>query len=88
MVICFNGEQEKLYSTSQPIFVKSNNKYQVMPTGAVSAGDYLISVNNDGSFAEILIETIDAISKNTTVYQFNCEPADWFIAGGYLVHNK
>jgi hypothetical protein len=88
MVICFNGEQEKLYSTSQPIFVKSNNKYQVMPTGAVSAGDYLISVNNDGSFTEILIETIDAISKNTTVYQFNCEPADWFIAGGYLVHNK
>ena len=88
MVICFNGEQDKLYSTSQPVFAKSNNKYQVMPTGALSAGDYLISVNNDGSFAEILIETIDAISKNTTVYQFNCEPADWFIAGGYLVHNK
>jgi len=88
MVICFNGEQDKLYSTSQPVFAKSNNKYQVMPTGALSAGDYLISVNNDGSFTEILIETIDAISKNTTVYQFNCEPADWFIAGGYLVHNK
>ena len=88
MVICFNGEQDKLYSTSQPVFAKSNNKYQVMPTGALSAGDYLISVNNDGSFTEILIETIDAVSKNTTVYQFNCEPADWFIAGGYLVHNK
>jgi hypothetical protein len=88
MVICFNGEQDKLYSTSQPVFAKSNNKYQVMPTGAMSAGDYLISVNNDGSFTEILIETIDAVSKNTTVYQFNCEPADWFIAGGYLVHNK
>ena len=88
MVICFNGEQDKLYSTSQPVFAKSNNKYQVMPTGAISAGDYLISVNNDGSFTEILVETIDAVSKNTTVYQFNCEPADWFIAGGYLVHNK
>jgi len=88
MVICFNGEQDKLYSTSQPVFAKSNNKYQVMPTGAISAGDYLIGVNNDGSFTEILVETIDAVSKNTTVYQFNCEPADWFIAGGYLVHNK
>ena len=88
MVLCFNNEQEKLFSTSQPIFAKTNNKYVVMPTGALSAGDYLISVNNDGGFTEILIETIDAVSKNTTVYQFNCEPADWFIAGGYLVHNK
>jgi hypothetical protein len=88
MVLCFNNEQEKLYSTSQPIFVKSDNKYQVMPTGAVSVGDYLVAVNVDGSLTEILVETVDMITKNTTVYQFNCEPADWFIAGGYLVHNK
>jgi hypothetical protein len=59
-----------------------------MPTGALSAGDYLVSVNGDGSLTEVLVETIDAVTKNTNVYQFNCEPADWFIAGGYLVHNK
>ena len=88
MVLCFNNEQEKLYSTSQPIFVKSNNKYQVMPTGAVSVGDSLVAVNVDGSLTEILVESVDAITKNAIVYQFNCEPADWFIAGGYLVHNK
>ena len=88
MVLCFNNEQEKLYSTSQPIFAKSNNKYQVMPTGAVSVGDYLVAVNIDGSFTEILVESVDMITKNAVVYQFNCEPADWFIAGGYLVHNK
>jgi hypothetical protein len=87
-VLCFNNEQEKLYSTSQPIFVKSDNKYQVMPTGAVSVGDYLVAVNVDGSLTEILVETVDSITKNAVVYQFNCEPADWFIAGGYLVHNK
>jgi hypothetical protein len=88
VVLCFNNEQEKLYSTSQPIFVKSDNKYQVMPTGAVSVGDYLVAVNVDGSLTEILVETVDSITKNAVVYQFNCEPADWFIAGGYLVHNK
>jgi hypothetical protein len=88
MVLCFNNEQEKLYSTSQPIFVKSNNKYQVMPTGAVSVGDSLVAVNVDGSLTEILVETIDTINKDAVVYQFGCEPADWFIAGGYLVHNK
>jgi len=88
MVLCFNNEQEKLYSTSQPIFVKSDNKYQVVPTGAVSVGDYLVAVNVDGSLTEILVESVDMITKNANVYQFNCEPADWFIAGGYLVHNK
>jgi hypothetical protein len=88
MAICFNNEQEKLFSTSQPIFAKTNNKYVVMPTGALSAGDYLVSVNDDGSLTEVLVETIDAVTRNTNVYQFNCEPADWFIAGGYLVHNK
>ena len=59
-----------------------------MPTGAVSVGDYLVAVNVDGSLTEILVETIDAINKDAVVYQFGCEPADWFIAGGYLVHNK
>ena len=88
MLVCFNNEEEKLYSTSQPIFAKSNNKYQVMPTGALSAGDYLVAVNIDGSLTEVLIETVDTIARNANVYQFNCEPADWFIAGGYLVHNK
>lgn len=88
MLVCFNNEEEKLYSTSQPIFAKSNNKYQVMPTGALSVGDYLVAVNIDGSLTEVLIETVDTIARNANVYQFNCEPADWFIAGGYLVHNK
>ena len=88
MLVCFNNEEEKLYSTSQPIFAKSNNKYQVMPTGALSVGDYLVAVNIDGSLTEILVETVDTIARNANVYQFNCEPADWFIAGGYLVHNK
>jgi hypothetical protein len=87
-VLGFNEEQEKLFSTTQPVFVKTNGFYQIAPAGALEVGNYLIQVNDDGTFTEILINSIEEISKNTTVYQFNCEPADWFIAGTYLVHNK
>ena len=88
IVLGFNEDEDKLFSTSQPMFVKMNECYQVVPAGAVEIGSYLIKVNDDGSFTEVLVETINQISKDTTVYQFNCEPADWFIAGDYLVHNK
>ena len=88
VVICFNNEQDKLFSTSQPIFIKANDFYQVVPVGAVEVGNYLIQVNEDGTFIETLVESVDEVLKDTTVYQFNCEPADWFIAGNYLVHNK
>jgi hypothetical protein len=87
-VLGFNEEQDKLFSTTQPVFVKINGFYQIAPAGALEVGSYLIQVNDDGTFTEILINSIEEISKNTTVYQFNCEPADWFIAGTYLVHNK
>jgi hypothetical protein len=87
-VLGFNEEQDKLFSTTQPVFVKINGFYQIAPAGALEIGNYLIQVNDDGTFTEILINSIEEISKNTTVYQFNCEPADWFIAGTYLVHNK
>jgi hypothetical protein len=87
-VLGFNEEQEKLFSTTQPVFVKINGFYQIAPAGALEVGNCLIQVNDDGTFTEILINSIEEISKNTTVYQFNCEPADWFIAGTYLVHNK
>jgi hypothetical protein len=88
MVLGFNEDQDKLFSTSQPLFVKMNGFYQVAPAGAVEIGTYLIQVNDDGTFTEILVNSIEEILKNATVYQFNCEPADWFIAGNYLVHNK
>jgi len=87
-VMYFNDGLEKLFSTTQPIFIKSKNFYQVAPAGAIEVGDYLIEVNEDGSFTEVLVESINTLTKDTTVYQFNCEPQDWFIAGNYLVHNK
>jgi len=87
-VLGFNENQEILFSTTQPVFVKMDGFYQIAPAGALEVGNYLIQVNDDGTFTEVLINSIEEVLKNTTVYQFNCEPADWFIAGTYLVHNK
>jgi len=91
-LIWFNGDSSKKYSLTQPIFIKKNDKadkkYEVVPTTVAEVGDSLIQINNDGSISEIEITSIDHDLGEFTVYQFSCEPQDWFIAGSYLVHNK
>jgi hypothetical protein len=91
-VIWFNGDSSKKYSLTQPIFIKKNNKtdkkYEIIPTTVAEVGDSLIQINNDGNISEIEITSIDHELGEFTVYQFSCEPQDWFVAGSYLVHNK
>ena len=87
-LVCFNSEIDKLFSTSQPFFVKRDNAYEILPSGAIEAGDYLISIQDDLKIQETIVESIEYISESSIVYQFSCEPQDWFIAGDYLVHNK
>jgi hypothetical protein len=87
-VIWFNGDDSKKFSMSQPVFLKTSNGYEIVPTSAVQQGDMLIKVNSDGSITEETVDSIDYDMSEHTVYRFNCEPQDWFIAGDYLVHNK
>ena len=54
----------------------------------VPVGDFLISVNQNAELTETEILNIDYLTAYSSVYQFSCEPQDWFIAGDYLVHNK
>lgn len=87
-LLYFNGDNSSLFSTTQPFFIKRNNYYEIVPSGAVEVGDFLISVDNDGLLTEIEVVSIEYLTEDATVYQFGCEPQDWFIAGNYLVHNK
>ena len=87
-VIWFNNESDKKYSLTQPMFIKKGGNYQVITTSDIEVGDKLIKVNPDGSVSEINVDSIQTDDAEYTVYQFNCEPQDWFIAGDYLVHNK
>ena len=46
------------------------------------------SIDDNGNITETLVESIQIVEEMSTVYAISCEPQDWFIAGGYLVHNK
>ena len=87
-IMWFNGDTSKKYSLSQPFFIKRGASYEVVPSSTIEEGDKLIKINNDGSISEIEVSSIEYETTEQTVYQFDCEPQDWFIAGDYLVHNK
>jgi hypothetical protein len=87
-VLWFNGDTSKKYSFTQPIFVKRGANYMIKPAALIGSGDYLIKILEDGSISETEVISINEDSSENTVYQFNCEPEDWFIAGDILVHNK
>ena len=87
-VLWFNGDTSKKYSFTQPIFIKRGANYIIKPAALIGSGDYLIKILEDGSISETEVISINEDSSENTVYQFNCEPEDWFIAGDILVHNK
>jgi len=87
-IIWFNGQSENKYSLSQPFFIKQENKYKVVPSAVVSVGDIVLNIDDQGNLIETLVKEIEYALGDYQVYQFSCEPQDWFIAGNYLVHNK
>ena len=84
----FNNEQDIKFSLEQPMFVKRENEYEVLPSGMVEEGDYLLKIDENGNIVQSLVESITVVQEECLTYLFDCEPQDWFIAGGYLVHNK
>lgn len=87
-IIYFNGDKSARYSTTQPVFVKINDSYVIRTTGSLDIGAILIKPNFDGTYEEIEITDITLEDEVDITYQISCEPYDWFVAGGYLVHNK
>jgi intein/homing endonuclease len=84
----FNGDTLAKYSSEQPVFVRSNNEFVVKVAGNVVAGDMLVKILEDGTYTEEEVLEITVLDVPGTVYQFSCDDYHWFIAGGYLVHNK
>jgi hypothetical protein len=87
-IVYFNGDTSARYSTTQPVFVKSEESYKIKTTGSLTVGEILIKPNFDGTYQEIEIVDITLEEEVDVTYQISCEPYDWFVAGGYLVHNK
>jgi hypothetical protein len=70
------------------MFIKKDSVYQVIDSGFIEEGDFLIKIDESGNIIETLVTSIDVVQEESIVYSFGCEPEDWFIAGGYLAHNK
>lgn len=87
-VIWFNGESDAKFSLNHPMFIKGDPFYVFVEAGGIAVGDILIKVGSDGSIVEVPVTSVDTDDTSHTVYQFSCEPQDWFIAGDYLTHNK
>ena len=83
-----NNDPSKKYSLEQGIFVKRGNVYSYKVTEGLEVGDYVISFNPESmTFSEVLVESIEVIDGDATVYKFDCEPTDTLIAGNLFVHN-
>ena len=86
--VYFNGNEAAKFSFTQTIYIKRDGVYRIVPTSDIEPGDFLITVAEDGSYGEELVESVTVIDEPQMTYLVGCEPQDWFIAGGYLVHNK
>ena len=89
-ILYFNDDIETRMTYTQPVFVKtSNNEYKIKEAYYVERGECIISINSDGTIVETIVEKIEFMADQTVnVYQFSCEPYDWFFVNGMLVHNK
>jgi hypothetical protein len=86
--IYFNNNADAKLSFTQTLYIKRDGVYRIVPTSDVEVGDALIRVLQDGSYAEEVVEKITTTDEPQMTYLIGCEPQDWFVAGGYLVHNK
>ena len=86
--IYFNGNDSVKFSLTQTLYVKRDGLYKILPTSELAVGDILIKVLEDGTYGEEVVETLHEEQLPEMTYMIACEPQDWFVAGGYLVHNK
>lgn len=70
-------------STHQHLF-KQNGTWNIKTTPYLMVGDYLSDKNGE----EILIELIEILTGEFTVFNLNVEENDLYIANGILTHNK
>ena len=87
-VVWFNGDTDSKFSLNHPMFIKGDPFYVFVEAGGIAVGDVLIKIKLDGSIVELPVTSVDTDDSSHNVYQFSCEPQDWFIAGNLLVHNK
>lgn len=89
-IIYFNDNIDVKLTFTQPVFVKTiAGDYKIKEAYYVAIGEHLIIVDSDGNKSEVEITDINYLTDAiVNVYQYSCEPYDWFFVNGMLVHNK
>ena len=87
-IVYFNEDTTAKYSNEQSMFALVDGEFQTLNAGLLQVGDHLVKVSSDGTYVIEEITSITEIYEPTTVYQYICEPYNWFVAGGYLVHQN
>ena len=83
-----NGDQAKKFSLNQPILTKRSGTYFFLTSGSLEIGDILISYDyGQHSAVEVPVTSIDVVEEEVTVYRFDCEELDSFIAADLICHN-
>ena len=86
--LTINGDSTKKFSTVQGILYKRNGIYGYINTGLLEVGDIVMEYDyNLHAFNEVTVTSIEIDETPSTVYKFDMEPVDTFIAGNMLVHN-
>ena len=89
-IVYFNNRIDTKVTFTQPVFIKTiSGQYKIKEAYYVAIGEFLIVVDPEGNKMEIEITDINYLTDSiVNVYQYSCEPYDWFFANGMLVHNK
>jgi hypothetical protein len=87
-IVWFNGDDSAKFSQEQPMFVKRDGQYGILPSGLVDTNDILIKVSSDGEIVETPVTEVNTQEGTFNVYSFSTGPKPWYIAGDYLVHIK
>jgi len=87
-IVWFNGDDSAKFSQEQPMFVKRDGQYGILPSGLVDTNDILIKVSSEGEIIETPVTEVNTQEGTFNVYSFSTGPKPWYIAGDYLVHIK
>ena len=88
--IIFNNDQEKHFSTTQPILARRKDSLDAWEfTKDVKAGDIIWEYDFDSKqYVETEVTDVNIITTPNDVFQIGVKGIDTFIAGGVISHNK
>jgi hypothetical protein len=89
--IVINNNVKKRFSSTQPLLIVKKDdpkKHSWIFAGDVKVGDFLWEYDFDERrFKKIIVKNVKVSKKKDTVYAFDVQGFDTFVAGSIICHN-